>query len=63
MNRFIGKINNGKVEIVTLTSGDPKKALTNYIFQFQNKDSLSKSQINKKIKHNNKKYYYNEYFI
>lgn len=63
MNRFIGKINNGKVEVVTLTSGDPKKALTNYIFQFQNKDSLSKSQINKKIKHNNKKYYYNEYFI
>lgn len=63
MNRFIGKINNGKVEVVTLTSGDPKKALTNYIFQFQNKDSLSKSQINKKIKYNNKKYYYNEYFI
>lgn len=63
MNRFIGKINNGKVEIVTLTSGDPKKALTNYIFKFQNKDSLTKSQINKKIKHNNKKYYYNEYFI
>lgn len=63
MNRFIGKINNGKVEVVTLTSGDPKKALVNYIFQCQNKDSLTKSQINKKIKHNNKKYYYNEYFI
>lgn len=63
MNRFIGKIDNGKIKVVTLTSGDPKKALVNYIFQFQNKDSLAKSQINKAIKRSKEKYYYNEYFI
>ena len=63
MNRCIGKINNGKIELVTLTSGDPKRALINYIFQFQNSCGLKKSDINKKIKKSKNKYYYNEYFI
>lgn len=63
MNRFIGKDNNGKVEIITMTSGDPKKALINYIFQFQNNSSLKKCDINNQIKKTENRYYYNEYFI
>lgn len=64
MNRFIGKIDNGKVKVVTLTSGDPKKALVNFIFQFQNNNgTLKKSDINKQIKKTANRYYYNEYFI
>ena len=64
MNRFIGKDNNGKVEVITVTSGDPKKALINFIFQFQNNsDGLKKCDINKQIKKTENRYYYNEYFI
>lgn len=64
MNRFIGKDNNGKVEVITVTSGDPKKALINFIFQFQNNNGgLKKCDINKQIKKTANRYYYNEYFI
>lgn len=64
MNRFIGKDNNGKVEIITMTSGDPKKALINFIFQFQNNNGgLKKCDINNQIKKTANRYYYNEYFI
>ena len=64
MNRIIAKTNNnGKIEIVTLTSGDPKRALTNYIFQFQNSGGLKKDDIYRKIIKNKNNYYYNEYFI
>lgn len=64
MNRFIGKDNNGKVEVITVTSGDPKKALINFIFQFQNNSGgLKKCDINKQIKKTENRYYYNEYFI
>lgn len=63
MNRFIGKIDNGKIKIITLTSGEPKKTLINFIFQFQNSGGLKKCDINKQIKKTANRYYYNEYFI
>ena len=64
MNRFIGKLKvNGGVEVVTLASGDPKRALTEYIYKFENDNDLSRGEIYRKIKKTPNKYYFNEYFI
>lgn len=54
MNRFICKVENGKLKPISVTSKPPKDALVDYI---NNKYSISKSDIKKSITKQGNAYY------
>ncbi len=63
MNRFICQIINNKINVVTLTSGEPKNNFVNFIFKYVENKKVPKTKIKNNITIKNNKYYYNNYFI
>ena len=63
MNRFICQIINNKINVVTLTSGEPKDSFVNFIFKYVENKKVPKTKIKNNITIKNNNYYYDNYFI
>ena len=63
MNRFICQIINNKINVVTLTSGEPKDSFVNFIFKYVENKKVPKTKIKNNIIIKNNNYYYDNYFI